>query len=64
LGAAMTELFARHNIKPLDDFFATLMRAHNFRMTRKAAEASRQTVAEEAHCYERRNAECPNTHNE
>jgi hypothetical protein len=49
--------------KLLDDFFATLMRAHRFHMMWKAAEASRQTGAEEAQSYERPNAKCPDNHN-
>jgi hypothetical protein len=48
----------------LDEFFHALIRAHDFHMMWKAAEASRQTVAEEAHSYECRNAECPDTRNE
>jgi hypothetical protein len=48
----------------LDKFFRALMRTHDFHMMWKAAEASRQTGAEEAHSYERRNAKCPDTHNE
>jgi hypothetical protein len=50
------------NTKPLDDFFAALMRAQSFRMTREAAEAFRQIGAEEAHSYERPNAKCPDNH--
>jgi hypothetical protein len=47
---------------PLDDFFDALMRIQSFRMTREAAEAFRQTGAEEAHSYERPNAKCPDNH--
>jgi hypothetical protein len=50
--------------KPLDDFFAALIRAHCLHMSWKAAEASRQIVAKEAHSYERPDAKCPDTRNE
>jgi hypothetical protein len=41
--------------KPLDDFFRALIRAHDFRMKRGAAEASRQFGPKEANDNERPN---------
>lgn len=49
--------------KPLDDFFRALMRAHDFHMAWKAAEASWQTGPKEPNDDERRTAKCPDNHN-
>jgi len=49
--------------KPLDDFFRALMRAHDFHMTWKAAEADLgKPGPQEPNDDERRNAKCPDNH--
>jgi len=49
--------------KPLDDFFRALMRAHDFHMMWKAAEADLgKPGLKEPNDDERRNAKCPDNH--
>jgi len=49
--------------KPLDDFFRALIRAHDFHLAWKAAEADLgKPGPKEPNDDERRNAKCPDNH--